>query len=267
MPPTNAEQSPGTIKGFWQACARWFHQWTSPRWFYQRSLAWSFWLGWLAFLLISSALIWGLGFAPVERLQGNSYRIIFLHVPAAFLSQAIYLLIALGGAVGLIWRIKLAFYAAKQAIPIGTSMAILALISGAIWGKPTWGAWWVWDARLTSMLILLFLYVGLWSLHSALDQRQSADRAAAILALVGVVNIPIIKFSVNWWHTLHQPATLKLTEAPPMHISMLIPLLLSIAGFYLAFCAWLLVRTRLEILARESRAGWAKAELDRLAER
>jgi heme exporter protein C len=221
-------------------------------------------MGWLAFLMISTALIWGLGFSPVERLQGNSYRIIFIHVPSAFLSQAIYVTIAIAGAVGLIWRIKLAFYVAKQCIPIGASMAVLALSTGAIWGKPTWGAWWVWDARLTSMLILLLLYLGLWALQSAMERQESGDRAAAILALVGVVNIPIIKFSVNWWNTLHQPATLKVTEAAPMHVSMLIPLLLSILGFYLAFASWMLIRGRLEILDREKKAKWAQEEIRRL---
>ena len=248
----------------WQAFVRWFHKWSSPKWFYEMSRPWSFWLGILAFVLISTAIVWGLAFAPAERLQGNSYRIIFIHVPSAFLAQAIYMTIAIAGAIGLIWRIKLAFYAAKQCVPIGTSMAILALATGAIWGKPTWGDWWVWDARLTSMLILLLLYLGLWSLHSAMERQDSADRAAAILALVGVVNIPIIKFSVNWWNTLHQPATLKITEKPPMHESMLIPLLMAILGFYLAFAAWMLIRTRYEILMREKKAKWAQQEILRL---
>ena len=248
----------------WQAFVRWFHKWGSPKWFYDMSFRWSFWLGWLGFLFITCAIVWGLGFAPVERLQGNSYRIIFIHVPAAFLSQAIYVTIAIAGAVGLIWRMKVAFFVAKQCVPIGISMAVLALGSGAIWGKPTWGAWWVWDARLTSMLILLLLYVGLWSLHNAMERQESGDRAAAILALVGLVNIPIIKFSVNWWNTLHQPATLKVTEAAPMHPSMLIPLLMSILGFYLVFGAWLLIRTRLEILDREKKAKWAQEEIKKL---
>lgn len=248
----------------WQAFVRWFHKWSSPKWFYEMSVPWSFWLGWGAVLCIVTAIVWGLGFSPVERLQGNSYRIIFLHVPSAFLSQATYVTIAIAGAVGLIWRIKLAFYVAKQCVPIGTSMAILALATGAIWGKPTWGAWWVWDARLTSMLILLLLYLGLWALHNAMERAESGDRAAAILALVGVVNIPIIKFSVNWWNTLHQPATLKVTAASPMHPSMLIPLLLSILGFYLAFLSWMLIRTRLEILDREKKARWAQEEVRQL---
>lgn len=248
----------------WQKFVRWFHTWGSPKWFYEKSFFWSRWLSIFAVLLVSGALIWGLGFAPVERLQGNSYRIIFIHVPSAFLSQAIYMTIAIAGAVGLIWKMKVAFYVAKQCVPIGMSMAVLALVTGAIWGKPTWGAWWVWDARLTSMLILLFLYIGIWALHNAMEREESGDRAAAILALVGVVNIPIIKFSVEWWNTLHQPATLKLTEAPPMHISMLIPLLASILGFYLAFFALMFIRTRIEILKRERKTQWVKDELNRL---
>ncbi|MCH8530197.1 MAG: heme ABC transporter permease CcmC [Saccharospirillum sp.] len=248
----------------WQALVRWFHRWTSPKIFYQISRPWIFWSSVAAIAILAVALTWGLVFAPVERLQGNSYRIIFIHVPSAFLSQAIYLAIAIMGLVGLVWRIKLAFYAAKQCIPIGASMALLALVTGAIWGKPTWGTWWVWDARLTSMLVLLFLYLGLWALHNAMERQETGDRAAAILALVGVVNLPIIKFSVVWWNTLHQPATLKLTQAPPMHISMLIPFLMAIVGFYLAALAWGLSRTRLEILQREPNARWVREELDQL---
>lgn len=143
-------------------------------------------------------------------------------------------------------------------------MAVLALATGAIWGKPTWGTWWEWDARLTSMLVLLLLYLGLWALHNAMERADSGDRAAAILALVGVVNLPIIKFSVEWWNTLHQPATLKITEPPPMHPMMLTPLLLAILGFFLATAAWVLIRTRLEILERERKAGWVRDELSQL---
>jgi len=161
---------------------------------------------------------------------------------------------------------KLAFFVAKQCIPVGASMAFLALVTGAIWGKPTWGTWWEWDARLTSMLVLLLLYFGLWALHNAMERPESGDRAAAILALVGVVNLPIIKFSVEWWNTLHQPATLKFTEAPPMHPSMLIPFLMAIVGFYLASMAWVLMRTRLEILQRERKSRWVEDELNRFAE-
>ncbi|WP_425413965.1 heme ABC transporter permease CcmC [Saccharospirillum impatiens] len=230
------------------------------------SQPWSFWLGWAATLIIATALVWGLLFAPVERLQGNSYRIIFIHVPSAFLSQAIYAAIAVLGLVGLVWKMKLAFFVAKQCIPVGASMALLALVTGAIWGKPTWGTWWEWDARLTSMLVLLLLYLGLWALHNAMERPESGDRAAAILALVGVVNLPIIKFSVEWWNTLHQPATLKFTEAPPMHTSMLIPFLMAILGFYLASMAWVLMRTRLEILQRERKSRWVEDELNRFSE-
>jgi len=248
----------------WQIFVRWFHKCSSPKWFYQMSKPWSFWLGWAALVLIGVALVWGLAFSPVERVQGNSYRIIFIHVPSAFLSEAIYMTIAIAGAVGLIWRIKLAFYVAKACIPIGMTMAFLALATGAIWGKPTWGDWWVWDMRITSMLILFLLYLGLWALHNAMERPESGDRAAAILALVGVVNIPIIKYSVNLVTTLHQPATLKFTEKAPMHISMLVPLLLSILGFYLAFLAWMFIRARLEILKRERKALWAQKEIEQL---
>jgi heme exporter protein C len=171
---------------------------------------------------------------------------------------------AIAGAVGLIWKMKLSYMVMKSAAPIGAALTFIALFTGAIWGKPTWGDWWVWDMRITSMLILFLLYLGLWALHNAMERPESGDRAAAILALVGVVNIPIIKYSVNLVTTLHQPATLKFTEKAPMHISMLVPLLLSILGFYLAFLAWMFIRARLEILKRERKALWAQKEIEQL---
>ncbi|RRJ84412.1 heme ABC transporter permease [Aestuariirhabdus litorea] len=236
----------------------WFHKMGSPKWFYDITDKWMFWLGLASAVLLAVAMVWGLAFAPADYQQGNSYRIIFVHVPSAFLAQACYIMMAVAGAIGLIWKMKLADMAAKVSAPIGASFTILALLTGAIWGKPTWGTWWVWDARLTSMLLLLFLYFGYMALQSAFDNEATASKASSILALVGLVNIPIIKYSVEWWNTLHQPATLTLTERPAMATEMLIPLLLSIAAFYCFFTLVFLMRLRTEVLIRENRTNWVK---------
>ena len=235
-----------------------FHRLGSPKWFYDISGRWLPWLAAISALLMATGLIWGLLFAPPDYLQGNSYRIIFLHVPTAFLASAVYVMMACAGAVTLIWKVKLADVALKCMAPVGASFCLLALITGAIWGKPTWGTWWVWDARLTSVLILLFLYVGVIALRGAIRSTTTAAKACAVLTLVGVVNIPIIKFSVQWWNTLHQGATLKLTEKPAMAPEMLWPLLISILAFYLFFTAVLLLRMRTEILTRERRTQWVQ---------
>lgn len=242
----------------WQVFKRWFHQWGSPRWFYQRSMSWSRFFAWAALLLLSSGLVWGLLFAPPDYQQGNSFRIIYFHVPAAMLAQSCYLFMALAGVVTLVWRMKITDMLMKSAAPIGASFCFLALFSGAVWGKPTWGTWWVWDARLTSMLILLFLYLGAMALQSAIQDRVMAGRATAVLVLVGAVNIPIIKYSVDWWNTLHQPATFTLTEKPSMPVEMWAPLLLVTLGVYALFAYCLLLRTRNEILEREKRTQWVR---------
>ncbi|MDT8407680.1 MAG: heme ABC transporter permease [Methylococcales bacterium] len=234
----------------------WFYQLASPKWFYELSGKLLPGFGWAALLLLTVGTVWGLAFAPPDYQQGNSFRIIYIHVPGAILAQSCYMLMAVAGLVGLVWKIKMAHVVAKCCAPIGASMAVLALTTGAIWGKPTWGAWWVWDARLTSMLILLFLYLGVIALTEAYENEASGDKAAAVLALVGVVNIPIIKYSVEWWNTLHQPATFKLTEKPAMPPEMWQPLLVMILGFYCFFAAALLSRARTEVLTRERRAAW-----------
>ena len=244
----------------------WFHQWGSPKWFYERSGRWLPWLAAAAVLLLVIGIAWGLAFAPPEKYQGNSYRIIYIHVPAAFLAQSCYLLMAVAGLVGLVWKMKLADVALQQAAPIGAWMTAIALLTGAIWGKPTWGTYWVWDARLTSMLILLFLYFGVIALGNAISNRDSAAKACAVLAIVGVVNIPIIKYSVEWWNSLHQTATFKITEKPAMPVEMWLPLLLAVLGFYCFFGAVLLYRMRTEVLKREARSSWVKAEVESLVE-
>ncbi|GGC07109.1 heme exporter protein C [Marinobacterium zhoushanense] len=237
---------------------RWFYQLASPRWCYQicGKLLPGFTIA--ALVLLIGGTVWALLFAPADYQQGNSFRIIYLHVPSAILAQSCYMLMAIAGAIGLIWKMKVADMVAKSCAPVGASLAVLALLTGAIWGKPTWGSWWVWDARLTSMLILFFLYLGVMALNSAIESESTAAQASAVLALVGLVNIPIIKYSVEWWNTLHQPATFKLTEKPAMPAEMWLPLLVMVVGFYLFFAVTLMMRLRNEILRRERRAGWVK---------
>ncbi|MET1078156.1 MAG: heme ABC transporter permease [Pseudomonas sp.] len=242
----------------------WFHKLGSPKWFYQISGRWLPLLGWVSAVLLALGLAWGLGFAPPDYQQGNSFRIIYIHVPAALLAQSCYLMLAVCGVVGLVWKMKLADVALQAAAPIGAWMTVIALLTGAIWGKPTWGAWWVWDARLTSMLILLFLYFGIIALGQAIANRDSAAKACAVLAIVGVINIPIIKYSVEWWNTLHQPATFSIVEKPAMPAEMWLPLLVMVLGFYCFFGTVLLLRMRLEVLKREARSSWAQAEVARL---
>lgn len=238
---------------------QWFHRLGSPRWFYEKTSAWVFWLGLLAVVLLIIGTVWGLAFAPIERLQGNSYRIIYLHIPLAFLSMAGYYTMAISGAIGLIWKMKLADMVMKSAAPIGAALTFLALLTGAVWGKPTWGTWFEWrDPRIASTLLLFFLYLGVIALQASYQNQQMADRFSAILAIVGTVNIPIIYGSVYWWNSLHQGATLKITGGSPIHPSMLYPLLVMIAGFYLFYAYVLLKTIRAEILHREYRTQWVK---------
>jgi len=237
---------------------RWFYQLASPKWFYDFTGQLLPWFAIAAFLLLSIGIIWGLVFAPSDYQQGNSFRIIYVHVPSSILAQSCYMLMAVAGAVGLIWKIKIAHVVAGACAPIGASIAVMSLATGAIWGKPTWGAWWVWDARLTAMLVLLFLYIGVIALNSAFENKASADKATAILSLVGLVNIPIIKYSVDWWNTLHQPATFTVTAKPAMPPEMWLPLLVMVFGFYCFFAVVLMGRARIEVLEREKRTDWVK---------
>ncbi|MGE8409723.1 MAG: heme ABC transporter permease [Pseudomonas sp.] len=239
----------------------WFHKLGSPKWFYAISGRMLPWLAVAAVLLIGIGVVWGLAFAPQDYQQGNSFRIIYIHVPAAMLAQSCYVMLAVAGVVGLVWKMKIADVALQSAAPIGAWMTAVALVTGAIWGKPTWGSYWVWDARLTSMLILLFLYFGLIALGHAISNRESSAKACAVLAIVGVINIPIIKYSVEWWNTLHQGATFTITEKPAMPVEMWLPLLLTVLGFYCFFGAVLLMRMRLEVLKREARASWVRDEV------
>ena len=235
-----------------------FHKLGSPKWFFEISgklLPWFIVIG-ISLLVIGT--IWGLAFAPKDYQQGDSFRIIYLHVPSAILAQSCYLMMAVSALVSLVWKMKLADVFISSAAPIGALFTFLALFTGAVWGKPTWGTWWVWDARLTAMLVLLFLYFGVMSLQAAIEDQQLSSKATAILVLVGVVNIPIIKYSVEWWNTLHQPATFKLTEKPAMVPEMWVPLLIMVLGIYCFFSAVVILRMRNEILMRERKAKWVQ---------
>lgn len=240
---------------------QWFHRLGSPKWFYEKTSRWLPWIALLTVGLLLVGTVWGLGFAPTDSKQGNSYRIIFIHVPAAFLALAGYYVMAIAGAVGLIWKMKLSYMVMKSAAPLGAVLTFVSLFTGAVWGKPTWGTWWVWDARITSMLLLFFLYLGVIALQGAYSSRDMANKSSAILALVGTVNIPIIYKSVDWWFTLHQPATLKLTGGSTIDPSMAYPLLIMIAGFYGLYAVLLMMWTRLEILKQERRTAWVQEAL------
>ena len=212
------------------------------------------WIAIAGLILTASGLIWGLFVAPADWQQGDAVRIMYVHVPAAWLASAGYMALAACSLVALVWRHPLADLAAVEIGPVGACFTALCLVTGSLWGKPMWGAWWVWDARLTSVLILFFLYLGHIALVRAFDDVQRGYRAGAILALVGAVDLPIIKFSVDWWNTLHQPATIGLTGAPSMYVGMLWPLLLTALGYTLGFAAIVLARTRAGVMERRIRS-------------
>jgi len=224
--------------------------------FYQVSGRWLPWLTAASLVVLLAGMVWALAYVPPDYRQGHSFRIMYVHVPSAVVALAGYYLMAVSGAVALIWRVQLAEILLYACAPLGAWMTFLALATGAIWGKPTWGTFWVWDARGTSMVILLLLYLGVAALYDAFDNKRTAARACAILSLIGTVNIPIIYKSVDWWYSLHQPASLRLWGESSIHPQMLYPLLLMIAGFYLLFAAALLLNARLELLRRERHTGW-----------
>lgn len=213
-------------------------------------------------LLMVVGLYWALVIAPPDYQQGDSYRIMFIHVPSAWMSLFVYVVMAVAAGISFIWNIKLADMLAASSAPLGASFTFLALVTGSLWGKPMWGTWWVWDARLTSELILFFLYVGYMALRASIDDVHRAGQASAILAMVGVVNVPIIHFSVYWWHTLHQPASVMKLGAPTIALSMLIPLFIMMAAFQVFYFTMLLVRMRTEILRRERHTGWVARLLE-----
>jgi heme exporter protein C len=215
------------------------------------------WFAGLAAALAVAGLYVGFFVAPTDFQQGESYRIIFIHVPSAWMAMFLYVVMAFWAGVGLVFNTRLSAMMASAIAPTGALMAFVALWTGALWGRPTWGAYWVWDARLTSTLILLFLYLGFIALHAAIDDPRRADRAAAVLALVGVVNVPIIYFSVQWWNTLHQGASIK-PGGTTMAAPMLAGMLLMVFAFWMYAIAAVLVRVRAILLERERRAAWVQ---------
>jgi heme exporter protein C len=216
----------------------------------------------LAVVLLIAGLYVGFFVAPTDFQQGEAYRIIFIHVPAAWMSMFLYVVMAFWAGIGLAFNTRLSSMFATAIAPTGAMFTFLALWTGALWGKPMWGTWWVWDARLTSELILLFLYIGFMSLQAAIDDPRRADKAGAILALVGVVNIPIIYFSVQWWNTLHQGASVSVNQAPAMATTMLMGMLIMVFASWMYSIAVILKRVRVIILERESHAAWV-AELQK----
>ena len=236
----------------------WFHKLASPPHFYRIAELMSPWLLWPSLFLIAIGVYGGLVLAPPDYQQGDAFRIIYVHVPSAYLSTLIYALMAVAAGIGLIWRIKLAHAVAASAAPIGASFTALALGTGMLWGKPMWGAYWVWDPRLTSELILLFIYFGYMTLRGAFEDVNKADRASGVLAVVGVINLPIIHYSVIWWSSLHQGPTIKKLGTPSIVGDMLWPLLLLIFAFTLFFAAMLLLRLRAEVLNREQNSRWVQ---------
>ncbi len=235
-----------------------FHKLGSPPWLYSISGAILRWLLPVTLGALVFGLAWGLLFTAPDFRQGNSYRIIYIHVPAAVVALAGYYLMAIAGGISLVWRMKMADVALKAIAPVGAAFTFIALFTGAVWGKPTWGTWWVWDARITSMLVLLFLYLGVVALYEAYENKAAAGRACAVLSLVGMVNIPIIYKSVDWWYSLHQPASIKFTGGSSIDSSMLYPLLWSIGAFYALFACSVLLTIRAELLQRETRTQWVR---------
>jgi heme exporter protein C len=238
---------------------KFIHQMASPPHFYRIAASIIPWLVVPGLLLAGYGAYAGLFLAPPDYQQGDAFRIIYMHVPSAYLSMVAYMIMAISAGIGLIWRIKLSHAVAAAAAPLGAWFTFLALATGSIWGKPMWGTWWEWgDPRLTSELIMLFLYFGYMALRGAIDDTAKADKSSAVLALVGAINVPIIHFSVEWWSSLHQGATLVKKGGPAMDPEMLYPLLAMILAFTLLFGALLLRRIRAEVLFRERRTRWVK---------
>jgi heme exporter protein C len=235
----------------------WF-KYSSPQTFYPLAGRAVPWFMGIAGVLAIDGLYIAVFAAPIDFQQGDAYRIIFIHVPAAWMSMLIYTVMAFWAGIGLAFNTRLSSMMAHALAPTGALMTFIALWTGAFWGRPTWGAWWVWDARLTSELVLLFLYIGYLSLQSAIDDPRRADKASAVLALVGAINVPIIYFSVKWWNTLHQGSSVSFTRAPNMAAVMLVGMLIMVFAFWAYSIAAALMRVRCEILERERNAAWVK---------
>ncbi len=225
-------------------------KYANPARFNQLAIRLMPWFTWSAALLIIAGIYFAFIGSPPDYQQGETVRIMYVHVPSAWMALFIYSWIAIASTIGLIWKHPIAHVAAQAAAPIGVCFTFLCLLTGSLWGKPMWGTWWVWDARLTSVLVLFFLYLGYMALNYAFDDPSRGESSAAILAIIGFINVPIIKFSVEWWNTLHQPASVIKISGPTVHTSMLIPLMIMVFGFTMYFMAVLLVRMRSLILTR-----------------
>ncbi len=237
---------------------KFIHQFASPKtYLFQVNRMYKYIFYFSLFVYIFS-LVWGVLFTQEDFVQGNSFRIIYLHVPASFLSQSIYAAMAISSVIYLIWRVKLSAYLILAMAPIGALVTFLALFSGSVWGIPTWGTWWQWDARITSTLILFIMYLGLISLHNSFSNHEKADKLLSWLVIVGFVNIPIIKKSVDWWSTLHQSASITLTDKPTIDPSMLYPLIGSIIGFFGIVICLIIISSKVQIFKREKTKSWIK---------
>ena len=230
------------------------HRFANPTRFLRLANAVLPWSTALAAVTLAAGLYFAFAASPPDYQQGQTVRIMYVHVPAAWMAMFAYACVAAASAVGLVWKHPVAYVLALAAAPVGACFTLICLATGSLWGKPMWGAWWVWDARLTSVLILFFLYLGFIALANAFDEPARGERSAAILALFGAINLPVIKFSVDWWNTLHQPASVSKLGLPSIHVSMLIPLLLMAAGFAMLFVSLVIVRARGELAARRVRA-------------
>ena len=235
---------------------RWFHQLGSPPTFDRFAARWAPWAYALGAVLMAVGMYMALFVVPADYQQGDSFRILYVHVPSAWMSMAIFALMALYAAIALIWRIKLCEILAMACAPSGAAFTLITLVTGSIWGKPMWGTWWDWDPRLTTELVLLFLYLGVMGLYGAIDDRRNAARAAGLLAIVGVVLLPVIRYSVVWWNSLHQGQTIRLLGESSMDPSMTQPLIWMIVGTKLWFIGALLQRARADNLRRESGKDW-----------
>ena len=238
------------------------YQLAVPKTFYQLTGRCIPWVAAGALLLLAMGFIWGLVFAPPDYQQGDAFRIIYVHVPSAFLSMALYAWMGFLALLLLIWRIKMAGVLLTMCAQLGACMAFLALVTGSIWGKPMWGTWWIWDARLTSELILLFLYGAILATGNAYQNKEQGDKIIAILTLVGLMDLPVIHYSVYWWNTLHQGATLSVLSKPKIDPSMLYPLLLTLLGFSLYCLLAIMLKARNELLLRERRQRWVRALME-----
>ncbi|MFT4059991.1 MAG: heme ABC transporter permease CcmC [Legionella sp.] len=238
------------------------YQLASPKIFYNFASRLTPALALIALITLITGIIWGLAFTPSDYQQGDAFRIIYVHVPSAFLSMALYGWMGFLAILLLVWRIKIAGLLISQVAQLGICMAFLALVTGSIWGKPMWGAWWVWDARLTSELVLFLLYAAILATYHAMKNKEDGDKIIAILTLVGLIDLPIIHYSVYWWNTLHQGSTLSVFAKPKIDGSMLYPLFLTIIGFFF-YSLWIILeKARHEVLLREKRQSWVKKQFD-----